>query len=262
MLRIDPKFAPTFRDREFYEKTDPGISASDNYQPSKTQAANPAAEAENAVEKKSWAPKFFAKRRAVKEAAEIVAKLERLATIPAEEAARYFFDHDLPRLVACARIHPKGVEKVLRAAATAETPRPGPWTPLVRLACGDPAAFMQALENSTQTPAYLRALERVAAYRPREAAHLLRKFFEQADLKSRMAALRTAAVSENLGDGHLIGELFVKLMAATTAEERQKIVEPFLESLLQKSATLSNTANNKVAWLGAYYHGWKNEALG
>lgn len=252
-------FGPSLREA-VYELTDPGVgrgrspkAAGDSYSIDVSERSVPVLPGEH----RRYG--FFAKRRAVKEAEAIIAKLKRLEEMPM--AVRYFFDHDLPKLVALARIHPKGVEKLLRALPA------GPWTSLVCLACGDAAVFVLALENSAQTPAYLYALERVAAYRPREAAHLLRKFFEQADLKNRMAALRTAAVSENLGDGHLIGEFFVKLMAATTAEERDEIVEPFLESLLQKSAAVSaasnpSAANNKAAWLGAYYHGWKNEALG
>lgn len=191
---------------------------------------------------------FFAKRRAVKEARAAAQKIERLENVP-DAAVRNFFTHDLSRLVAASQIDPERVQKLLQI--------PGPWATLIQMACGDPAAFLEALENRLSSLTYLFALEKVAAYKPKEATHLLKQFFEGGELNQRLAALRTSIVSPHLGDGHLIGEFFVKLMAASTPEERKETVEPCLNSLIQKSA-----ATGKRAWLSAYYHGWQQENLG
>lgn len=251
-----------------WEKTDPGVNviaarnviasetkqSRDNYYEPVQSLPTPKVE-----KQKSWSPKFLEKRRALKEAEAVIAKMARLNGAP-DEAIRYFFRNDLPKMVAASQIHPKKIQERLQAALAgaenaAQAQKLAPWFALAQMACGSAEAFVQALETVPPNATYLYALECAAAYRPREAAHLLKQFFEKADLKNRMAALRTAVVSENLGDGHLIGEFFVKLMAATTKEERKEIVEPFLESLIHKSV-----GGNKVAWLGAYYHGWKEES--
>lgn len=241
----------------FYELTDPGIGQGcraqiDSYQ-SSVVSRQPSVES---AEKNSWGLGFFARRRVLKEALAIVEKMGRLENAPGE-AIRYFFRNDLPKLVAASQTQPEKIGASLRAFSA-----PKPWLALARLACGDVEAFVQALETVPRDPAYLFALEAVAASRPREAGHLLAKFFEKADLKGRMAALRTAVVSENLGDGHLIGEFFVKLMAATTREERRDLVEPTLESLLLKTKPANPAASGKLSWLNAYYHGWMQEQNG
>lgn len=111
-----------------------------------------------------------------------------------------------------------------------------------------------------KTVEYLYGLQKVAAFKPLESTHLLQKTFEKGDLDTRLAAFRTAIFSPHIGDGKLIGDLFVKLMAATTKEERKEIVEPFLLSLLEKSSSnISKASEGKLAWLNALYHGWKLE---
>lgn len=114
----------------------------------------------------------------------------------------------------------------------------------------------------TKTSAYLYGVQKVASLRPREATHLLQKIFEKGDLSTRLASFRTAIFSPHIGDGKLVGDLFVKLMGATTSEERKKIVEPFFLSLLQKGQSpLSKNSQGKLAWLNALYHGWRREVL-
>ena len=105
-----------------------------------------------------------------------------------------------------------------------------------------------------KTAAYLYGLQKVAGFRPREATHLLQKVFDKGELKERLAAFRTLIFSPHIGDGKLVGDLFVKLMAATTHEERREIVEPFFQNLLAKGE-----GQNKLAWLSALYHGWCTE---
>ena len=112
-----------------------------------------------------------------------------------------------------------------------------------------------------KTAAYLYGLQKVAAFRPLEATHLIQKVFEKGDLNMRLATFRTAIFSPHIGDGKLIGDLFIKLMAATTKEEREEIVEPFLINLLQKtSSAISKSSQGKLAWLNALYHGWQQES--
>ncbi|OGQ05976.1 MAG: hypothetical protein A2W61_04340 [Deltaproteobacteria bacterium RIFCSPLOWO2_01_44_7] len=113
-----------------------------------------------------------------------------------------------------------------------------------------------------KTHAYLYGLQKVATFRPKEATHLLQKVFEKGDLNTRLATFRAAILSPHIGDGKLVGDLFVKLMAATTKEEREEIVEPFFQSLLQKSnSPISKASQGKLAWLNALCHGWQQESL-
>lgn len=100
--------------------------------------------------------------------------------------------------------------------------------------------------------AYLYALKKVALFRPRESNQLLKRFFEKANLKLRLAALKTASLTPGLSDAKTVGDFFVKIMGASTHEERKELVEPFIEKLLQKNGS-------KITWLKAYYHGWASE---
>lgn len=107
---------------------------------------------------------------------------------------------------------------------------------------------------------YLYGIQKVAAVRPQEASHLAQKIFEKGDLNLRLATFRAILFSAYMGDGKMIGDLFVKLMAATTQEEREDWVEPFMESLLKYSThKISTNVQRKLSWLHAYYHGWREE---
>ena len=99
---------------------------------------------------------------------------------------------------------------------------------------------------------YLYALKKTAAFRPREANQLLKRFFEKADLKLRLIALKIACLTPGFSDAKTIGDFFVKLMGASTEPEKKEMIEPFIEQLLQKKSS-------KLAWLHAYYHGWLSE---
>lgn len=109
--------------------------------------------------------------------------------------------------------------------------------------------------------AYLLGLKSLAAIRPREATHLTKLLFDKGDLLTRLATLKTTIFSDHVGNGHLVGDFFVKLMGATTTEERKEIVEPFFKRLFQQGKIISKTAQGKLAWLQAYYHGWQKENL-
>src|SRR3990167_3840014 len=98
-----------------------------------------------------------------------------------------------------------------------------------------------------KTHAYLYGLQKVATFRPKEATHLLQKVFEKGDLNTRLATFRAAILSPHIGDGKLVGDLFVKLMAATTKEEREEIVEPFFQSLLDRKSTLLNSSHSQIS---------------
>lgn len=118
--------------------------------------------------------------------------------------------------------------------------------------------MIAALEGKTGN--YLYGIGQVARFRPKEAAHLLRLVFDKGDLNTRLAALRTLIFSEMMGSAKMIGDLFVKLMGATTREERRQTVEPFIENILHRGDwTRSKAVRGKLAWLKAYYHGWKSE---
>lgn len=189
---------------------------------------------------------WFNKREELSEAKEIVGKIDRIPGAPGE-VVRHFLENDLTRLMEIAGHHLKEVQALLNEA------KPNPWVRLAQVACGDPQAFVAALDSPPEEneAAYLYGLQKIAPTRPREATHLLKQVFEKGGLKTRLAAFRTVAVSDSIGDGKLLGELFVKLMGATTPAERKEIVEPFFESLLQHST--------KRNWLHALIHGWRTE---
>ena len=108
---------------------------------------------------------------------------------------------------------------------------------------------------------YIYGLQKVAQFRPREATHLVQKVFDKGDLNTRLAVFRSIIFSNHLGDGTMVGDLFVKLMGATTADERKEIVEPFFENLLsQLKMSHSKADRGKLSWLNALCHGWKNDA--
>ena len=109
---------------------------------------------------------------------------------------------------------------------------------------------------------YLYGLSKIAKERPREATHLLSKIFDKGKLEARLAAFRTALFSASIGDGKLLGDFFVRLMAGATEEERKEMIEPFIEILLQHSSKPTDPiVKRKIAWLYAFYHGWKEERV-
>lgn len=177
-----------------------------------------------------WIQKRFSKRRDLKLAEELMEKIERIPQAP-EEAVRYYFNADLEKLTELGRRYPKEI-KIIVDRAMEKSPDRGetePWYFLVETALGET--------------------------RP------LFKTFEKMDLKNRLAVFRIALFSPHIGDGPLVGELFVKLMASTTPEEREEWVEPTLHSILNRGAWVANAkVQNKLSWLSAIYHGWRREA--
>ncbi|MDP2599372.1 MAG: hypothetical protein Q8P84_01375 [Deltaproteobacteria bacterium] len=204
-----------------------------------------------------WTWGVFSKRKAMEEVREIASKAERLHSAP-DLLIRYFMENDLPRLMQYGEALPMQTRQLL--AGYKNNSATAPWASLLRVAAGDAAAILPSIETAPEVipqgkaAAYLYGLQKLAARFPKEATHLARQIFEKGDLNVRLAAFRVMAVSPDIGDGKMVGELFVKLMAATTHEERREIVEPFLQNLLRKGE------GNKLAWLSAIYHGWKQES--
>lgn len=172
----------------------------------------------------------FVKRREVAETRELVAKIEQIPNAP-EEAVRRYFNVDLTRLLDLGHRHPKEVKKLLQRSLekSPHQKEVEPWYRLVEAAQGNTEGLFQA--------------------------------FAKGDLKTRLALFRITLFSPHVGDGHLIGELFVKLMEGASHEEREKWVEPTLNSILNRGAWATNiNVQNKLNWLKALYHGWLEEA--
>lgn len=206
------------------EATDPGLrvhskpapKAKDEYIPSEPTTG--------------WQRTFWGKRKDLKEAQEILAKIEWIPRSP-EEAARRYFDVDLSRLLALGQRQPVEVKRLLQRSleSSPNKAQVALWYHLVEAAQGDTRPLFRT--------------------------------FEQEDLKMRLALFRITLFSPHVGDGHLIGELFVKLMRSTTQEEKEKWVEPTLNSILNRGAWSTHPkVQNKLAWLKAFYHGWLEEA--
>jgi len=177
-----------------------------------------------------WFQKHFTKRSSAKEAEELIEKIERIPGAPVE-MAQHYFNTDLLRLIELGRRHPAEVKKIVERAREKSSNRneTEQWYFLVQAACGDTRPLFQT--------------------------------FEKIDLKKRLALFRITLFSPHIGDGPLVGELFVKLMASTTRAERENWVEPTLHSVLNRGAWATNTkVQNKLAWLSAIYHGWQREA--
>lgn len=206
------------------EETDPGLRVSLNLKPQPKDEYIPPEE--TAGGKRG----FWTKRKELKEAQEILSKIERIPQAP-EEAARRFFDVDLSQLIRFSRHHPKEVQKLLQRALE-KSPNKNQvefWYHLVQAAQGNTQPLFQT--------------------------------FEKADLKTRLAIFRVTLFSPQVGDGPLIGELLMKLMETTTHQEREQWVEPTLHSILNRGVWSTNIkVQNKLAWLSALYHGWRKEA--
>ena len=201
-----------------------------------------------------WTWGFFSKRKVMEEVQEIASKTQRLGNAP-DSVARYFMENDLPRLMQYGEALPMQTRQLL--AGFRSNSNTSPWVSLLRVAVGDATAILPAIETAPEVilqgkaAAYLYCLQKLASRYPKEATHLAKQIFEKGDLNVRLAVFRVMVVSPDIGGGKLVGELFVKLMAATTHEERREIVEPFLENLLRKGE------GNKLAWLNALCHGWR-----
>lgn len=177
-----------------------------------------------------WIQRQFSKRGNLKLAEELMEKIERIPQAP-EEAVRYYFNADLAQLMELSRRYPKEIKKMLEEAIEKSPHRSHtePWYFLVEAACGETDPLFRA--------------------------------FEKMDLKNRLAVFRITLFSPHLGDGHLVRELFVRLMESTSHEERERWVEPTIHSILNRGAWAQNaTVQNKLAWLNALYHGWQREA--
>lgn len=88
-----------------------------------------------------WVQSILARKKITEEAAELIAKVEKLSFAP-EISLRYFFDNDLPRLVSLSRLQPALIQKMLRDKETKD-----PWFRLVQVACGDASAILPALDS-------------------------------------------------------------------------------------------------------------------
>ncbi len=200
---------------------------------------------------------FFSKRKALEEIKEIISKASRLAEAP-DSVICYFMENDLERLMQYGEAMLMQTQQLL--AGMKNNSKTVPWVYLLRVAVGDSKAILPAIESAPTVIAqgkavsYLYGLQKLSARFPKEATHLAKPIFERGDLNVRLTAFRVAVVSPTIGDGKMIGEWFVKLMAATTHEERREIVEPFFQNLLAKGE-----GQNKLAWLSALYHGWCTE---
>jgi len=172
----------------------------------------------------------FVKRREVAEARELVAKIEQIPRAPEEAVGRYY-NVDLTRLIDLGHRHHKEVKKLL-AQSLEKSPHKKdvePWYRLVEAAQGNAEGLFRA--------------------------------FEKGNLKTKLALFRITLFSPHVGDGRLVGELFVKLMGPpTTREEREKWVEPTVNSILNRGAWATNTnIRNKLNRLHQVYHGWLEE---
>lgn len=189
----------------------------------------------------------------------ITDKMERVPATP-DPIVRTFIDTDLPELAALAQQWPQLARTELNRALEHSANRfaTEPWYRLAQVAIGDASANLPALDSISMeslgknAPAYLYAVQKIAVHRPLEAAHLARQVFERGDLNTRLLAVR-AVVSHGIGDGKLVGEMFVKLMGATTPEEKQYLVEPWL-------ARLADLSTPQAHWLKALCHGWHQES--
>lgn len=94
-----------------------------------------------------WLRNLVDKKRALKEAKELIAKIEHLPNAHPASIQRYF-DIDLPRLVGISQKYPQKIQREL-ASALSESPnqKTKTWYRLVQIAIGDKEAFLSTLDQ-------------------------------------------------------------------------------------------------------------------
>lgn len=183
------------------------------------------------------------------------ALIEPLASPMADAVARVYFTEKISAVAAFAARNPAAAHRLLQAAAVSGDPL---WAHLAGTACGDRGALLSAIdliEEGAASPAFVDAALAVAVIRPLEGRYLLTQLFARADNDARLRILGTFVDDPRMGSSRAIGDLFVKLMARTTPEERRLEIYPALRALVGNTPESSP----RHGFLAAMLRGWLSE---
>ena len=201
---------------------------------------------------------------------EVQTYCDKIALLPTtrDEGVLYFFREDLSKLVHAAALQPPVAHLALKKTLE-EHPQKKllePWMAPIQIACGDFSTLMPAWENLSprvlqgRDKVYLAALHHTGFFKPREMTHLTRRLFETGPPATRVLSLEALTLSAHLGKVQDVNESFVRLMAATTPEERDLLIYPALLRVIGRGRNIpSPPTAEKVARLTTLLRGWLSE---
>ena len=184
------------------------------------------------------------------------ASIEPIGAGMSDPVARIFFREKLPGIVESARRNPAAAHRMILETRDPEKPI---WGALAGVACGDSAALlaaMDALDERAAAPAVVDCALEVARARPEEGKRLLTHAFGSASTPSRLRIFARFVEDPRLGPSRAIGDLFIKLMARSTPEERNAEIYP---SLIDLACGGDGAASPRRGFLAAILRGWISE---
>lgn len=171
--------------------------------------------------------------------------------------ARSFFEKKLNSVVALSARYPAYARKVVDNASVSMS---HPWGNLLKISVGDSTALPESLAeiellNGNELRAAARCVASVARYRPAECRQLLAKIFDRADNNTtRLELIESVVNNPMLGNKAVLGDLFIKLMARSTPQERRTEIYPQLAKIIA-----ANPIDPRRGFLRALLYGWITE---
>jgi len=178
-----------------------------------------------------------------------------------ETSIKKYFSKELKIVVNEAKKQPYTALKILSEKMAGNV---GLYGRLVSIACGDSASVLKVRDLISRSSCLdellvLFCLKEVAKFRPYETGHILSDFFERASIGTKLEILKEVVSSPLLGDKHMVGELFVRLMEHSTRDERKQEIYPILQAIINDSIARLPEARVKAAFLNALLCGWRSE---
>lgn len=135
---------------------------------------------------------------------------------------------------------------------------------LLRVACGDARALLDLQDaisdgRAGASAALCRFASGLAAHRPADAKRLITSIFTRADTGTRLMILKDLVGEGGVGDGRMIGEFFIQLMARSTPDERAAEIYP---ALMGMASPAGGGGNPRKSFLAAMLKGWASETQG
>lgn len=174
---------------------------------------------------------------------------------------RNYFINSLGAVVSLSNRRPKQAQALLIQKGTNGQAL---YERLVAVACGDQTSVLPLINIISRSrdlnePLLLDCLKEVGRYRPYEACHLLMSLFNRGALNTKISVIKEIVHSPLVGDKHVVGDLFVSIMANSTPGERKNGIYPGLLSIIDEAPAGSQPVMIKRGYLLALLHGWMSE---
>lgn len=170
--------------------------------------------------------------------------------------ARTFFKDKLPDIVHFASKHPEAAWRIIAQKTPSQTPI---WSLLVSIACGDRSAALSVIDEidagALDSPAGVDCVLSVAKLRPTECRHVLQHLFGRVDSALRLKILHAFVNNSRLSPIQEIGDMFVKILARSTPDERNEEIYPELLQIVGDNPRTSP----RHGFLAAILKGWISE---